>query len=56
VQDLAKWTPVYGLGEIARLPLLGGTVEWAAIVNVVAWLILFSAGAALMFRRDTKRV
>ncbi|MEO7123831.1 MAG: ABC transporter permease [Lacisediminihabitans sp.] len=56
VQDLAKWTPVYGLGEIARLPLLGGTIEWAAVFNVIGWLAIFTIGAALMFRRDTKRV
>lgn len=56
VQDLSKWTPVYGLGEIARAPLTGDAFDWIAVVNIVAWLLIFSVGAALVFRRDTKRV
>jgi ABC-2 type transport system permease protein len=56
VQDIAKFTPVYGLGEIARAPLTGDAFDWAAVVNIVAWLLIFSVGAALVFRRDTKRV
>ncbi len=55
-QDIARWTPVYGLGEIARAPLTGADFDWWAVVNIVAWLIVFSVGAALVFRRDTKRV
>jgi ABC-2 type transport system permease protein len=54
--DIAKWTPVYGLGEIARAPLTGQAFDGWAVVNIVAWLLIFSAGAALVFRRDTKRV
>jgi ABC-2 type transport system permease protein len=56
VQNIAEWTPVYGLGEIARAPLTGDDFNWWAIVNIVAWLVVFSVGAALTFRRDTKRV
>jgi ABC-2 type transport system permease protein len=56
IPEIAKWTPVYGLGEIARAPLTGDAFDWFAVINIVAWLVIFSAGAALMFRRDTKRV
>jgi ABC-2 type transport system permease protein len=54
--DISKWTPVYGLGEIARAPLTGADFDWVAVANIVAWLAIFSIGAALMMRRDTKRV
>lgn len=56
IQDIARWTPVYGLGEIARAPLTGASFDGLAVVNIVAWLAIFSLGAALAFRRDTKRV
>jgi ABC-2 type transport system permease protein len=55
LHDISAWTPVYGLGEIARSPLVGSFDGWA-VVNVIAWLVIFSVGAALAFRRDTKRV
>ncbi|MEP6479206.1 MAG: ABC transporter permease [Rhodoglobus sp.] len=56
VQNIAKFTPVYGLGEIARAPLTGDAFDWWAVLNVIAWLVIFSVGAALVFRRDTQRV
>lgn len=56
IQDIAKFTPVYGLGEIARAPLTGAAFDGWAVVNIVAWLAIFAIGAALAFRRDTKRV
>jgi ABC-2 type transport system permease protein len=56
LQDIGVWTPTYGLGEIARSPLTGDAFNWAAAGNVLLWLILFGTGAALAFRRDTKRV
>jgi ABC-2 type transport system permease protein len=56
VQQIAAWTPVYGLGEIARAPITGGAFDWWAVVNIIGWLVIFSLGAALTFRRDTKRV
>jgi ABC-2 type transport system permease protein len=56
LHDISSWTPVYGLGEIARAPLTGDAFDWWAVVNIIAWLVVFSVGAALTFRRDTKRV
>jgi ABC-2 type transport system permease protein len=53
---IAKFTPVYGVGEIARYPLTHDGNLWAAVLNVIAWTALFSAGAMWRFRRDTARV
>jgi ABC-2 type transport system permease protein len=56
VQTFAKLTPAYGLGEIARQPLTDDPFSWAAVVNIGVWLALFVIGAAILFRRDTRRV
>ena len=56
VQTVAKLTPAYGVGELARIPLTHDAFSWAAVANIVVWLALFVAGAALLFRRDTRRV
>jgi ABC-2 type transport system permease protein len=56
VQTVAKLTPVYGLGEIARQPLTNDPFSWAAVVNIAGWLAIFVSGAMIRFRRDTRRV
>ena len=56
VQDVAKWTPLYGLNQLVHTPLLGNGVDWTWVVNVLAWLVIFAGGAAWRFRRDTARV
>jgi ABC-2 type transport system permease protein len=53
---IAKFTPVYGVGELARYPLTHDGSLWVAILNVVVWTAVFSAGAMWRFRRDTARV
>ncbi|MFG1920843.1 ABC transporter permease [Cryptosporangium sp. NPDC048952] len=55
-QEIAKWTPVYGIGTIARSPLTGETVTMTEVMNVIAWTLVFGLGAARLFRRDTARV
>ena len=55
VQDIAKFIPMYGVGEMARAPL-GGEFHWTSMLNVLAWTATFVVGAALVFRRDTNRV
>jgi ABC-2 type transport system permease protein len=55
LQTIAKFTPVYGVGQISRAPLIGGFTS-AALANVVIWTVLFIAGAMRLFRRDTARV
>jgi ABC-2 type transport system permease protein len=56
MQQIAKFTPVYGVGEIARSPLTGTGFNAAAVANVVLWTAVFGFGAARLFRRDTQRV
>jgi ABC-2 type transport system permease protein len=55
---IARFTPVYGVGEIARYPLVKGSSGdlWVAALNVIVWTALFAAGAMWRFRRDTARV
>jgi ABC-2 type transport system permease protein len=56
MQEIAKFTPVYGVGEIARSPLTGSGFTIGAVANVLAWTVIFGFGAARLFRRDTQRV
>jgi ABC-2 type transport system permease protein len=56
LQDIAKWTPMYGLNELVHAPLLGGSIDIMWIVNTVAWFLIFVAGAVWRFRADTARV
>jgi ABC-2 type transport system permease protein len=53
---IATFTPVYGVGVIARYPLAEDGRLWVAIANVLGWTLVFVAGAAWRFRRDTARV
>lgn len=53
---ISALTPIYGLAQLARWPLLGGTPEMAWVVNLVVWLAIFVGGAAWRMSRDTKRV
>ena len=53
---IAKFTPVYGVGELARSPLTHEGNIGLAVLNVVVWTALFAAGAMWRFRRDTARV
>jgi ABC-2 type transport system permease protein len=55
MQIAAQFTPVFGVGQIARAPLIGGFTT-VAVVNVIAWTLAFGAGAVWLFRRDTARV
>ena len=56
MQTIAKFTPVYGISQIARSPLTGDAFDIWALVNALVWLAVFVAGTVFFFRRDTKRV
>lgn len=56
VQDIAEYTPLYGLNQLVHAPLLGGSVEVAWVANAVIWLVIFTGGAIWRFRKDTARV
>lgn len=53
--EAGRFAPTWGAAELARAPLGAGLDGWA-VVNVVAWTLLFVAGAAWRFRQDTARV
>lgn len=55
LQQLAHFTPMYGVGMLARAPLSGEFSVWA-VVAVVLWTLLFGTGAMALFKRDTQRV
>jgi ABC-2 type transport system permease protein len=56
LQTLASYTPAYGVGVLARAALVDDSIDLGAVVNVVVWTALFTAGAIWRFRRDTARV
>lgn len=53
---IAKLTPAYGVGELARAPFGGEDDLGLAALNVVAWGLVFVLGAAWRMSKDTKRV
>lgn len=53
---IARYTPTYGVGQVARYPLVGTGHLGLALVNVGVWTAVFALGAAWRFRRDTARV
>ncbi len=55
IQTVARFTPMYGIGELARAPLTGQLTS-AAVLSVVCWACIFGGLAMLLFRRDTQRV
>jgi ABC-2 type transport system permease protein len=46
---------MYGVGIVARAPLVGGATAWA-VGSIIVWTLLFGFGAMMMFKRDTTRV
>jgi len=55
VRDIAYWTPMYGVAEVARAPLTH-ELPWYAVVNAIGWLAIFVLGAAWRMSKDTARV
>ena len=56
MRTVASFTPMWGLSQIARFPLLGGSFDPMWLVSAVIWIGLFGAGAVWRFSRDTSRV
>jgi ABC-2 type transport system permease protein len=55
LQHVARFTPMFGVGTLARSPVTGEITAWA-LGSVVLWTLAFGAGAMALFRRDTQRV
>jgi ABC-2 type transport system permease protein len=56
IQNIAPYMPPYGVAEIARFPVSGGNFDYTWLVSVVGWGLAFAIGAAVLFRRDTRKV
>ncbi len=54
--NVAKFTPAYGVGVLARAPFGHDGSLALAVINVVAWTAIFVAGSAWRMSKDTKRV
>lgn len=59
---IAKFTPLYGYAALARFPLTEGYLAdgsqdplWVPLLNVLAWLAIFGAGAVFFVRRGRER-
>lgn len=55
-QVIGKIIPVYGVGVIARSPIGLDENVAIAVLNVIAWTAVFTAGAAWRMSKDTQRV
>jgi ABC-2 type transport system permease protein len=55
-QQIAEFTPLYGLNQLVHAPFLGGGVHLAWVANAVIWLAIFAGGAVWRLRKDTGRV
>lgn len=56
IQSFAPYMPPYGVAGIARFPVAGGSFDPTWVLSVVIWAVVFAAGAAWLFMRDTRRV
>lgn len=56
LDHISSFTPIYGLANLARWPLYGGTPHLVWILNLLAWLAIFVGGAAWRMSKDTARV
>jgi ABC-2 type transport system permease protein len=56
LRTMAAFTPLWGLNGLAHYPLAAGSFNWSWVGNLIAWLIIFTVGAAWRFSKDTARV
>jgi len=58
MQTVARFSPVWGVGALAHAPIGPefSTDAWFGFRATSFWTIVFGAGAAMLFRRDTARV
>jgi ABC-2 type transport system permease protein len=55
LQTIAKATPSYWTGEVARSPLDGGHIDGRAILVLLGWTVVLGLFALRRFRVDTAR-
>jgi ABC-2 type transport system permease protein len=55
LHTVAKFTPMYGIGQIARAPITGDSFDLGWLINVLVWIFVFVMATSVAFKRDTKR-
>ncbi|MET7402077.1 ABC transporter permease [Dactylosporangium sp. NPDC005572] len=55
LREIARFTPSYWTGEVARSPLDGGHVDGQAILVLLGWTVVLGLVALRRFRVDTAR-
>lgn len=55
-QDIAKFTPAYGVGVLSRSPFGSDGNLGLAVINIAVWTAIFVGGAAWRMSKDTTRV
>ncbi|WP_040167826.1 ABC transporter permease [Microbacterium gorillae] len=56
LQVAAKFTPLWGIADLAQSAVIGVAPDPWAIPNLVVWFVIFTGLAVMFFRRDTARV
>jgi ABC-2 type transport system permease protein len=55
LRDMAPYMPTYAVGQIARSPITHSGLTASHVGLLVAWIVIFGIGTAVLFRRDTAR-
>jgi ABC-2 type transport system permease protein len=55
MRDIAPYMPTYAVGQIARSPITHSGLTATHVGLLVAWIVIFGLGTAVLFRRDTAR-
>lgn len=55
-QNIAPYSPLYGINKLAQAPIYGDGFEWGALINAISWLAIFAILAVAGRNRDTERV
>lgn len=56
LQTVARFTPLWGVANLAQTTVIGVPPDGWAWLSVLVWFVVFTGLAVLLFRRDTKRV
>lgn len=54
-QNIAPYSPLYGINKLAQAPIYADGFEWGALLNAVCWLAIFAILAVIGRNRDTER-
>ncbi len=55
LQNIAKWLPTHAYASLGQAIELGGAPHAQDIIVLFGYLIVFSGGAAWLYRKDTRK-